>query len=116
MPQDTSLSTSAENMAKVVYVLYLVSLLVGVTALVAVVIAYINRNEGEAWLQSHYRFQIRTFWIGTLYVFLGSLLSLAIVGWFILLFALIWLVVRCVKGLQSLDARQAHPDPQGWLF
>jgi len=38
------------------------------------------------------------------------------VGWLILFFCLIWLVVRCIKGLKALDAREPYPDPLGWLF
>ncbi|MAK45322.1 MULTISPECIES: membrane protein [Spongiibacter] len=116
MTQAAMPSSSAENMAKVVYVLYLVSLVFGITAIVAVVIAYINRDDCAPWLRSHYQFQIRTFWIGALYVTLGTVLSLVLVGWLILFFCLIWLVVRCIKGLKALDAREPYPDPLGWLF
>ena len=116
MNQPSTQSASAENMAKVVYVLYLVSLVFGVTAIVAVVIAYINREDGEPWLQSHYQFQIRTFWIGALYVMIGSVLSLVLVGWLILFFCLIWLVVRCIKGLKALETREPYPNSLGWLF
>lgn len=47
-----------------VYILYLVGFLAGITALVGLVLAYVNRSDASAWLQSHYTFQIRTFWIG----------------------------------------------------
>ena len=56
MTQAAMPSSSAENMAKVVYVLYLVSLVFGITAIVAVVIAYINRDDCAPWLRSHYQF------------------------------------------------------------
>ncbi|HEY6104626.1 MAG TPA: hypothetical protein VIV59_01495, partial [Anaeromyxobacteraceae bacterium] len=55
-----------ENVAKVVYVLYLVSLVTGVTALVGVVMAYVYQGDAPDWLKTHYRFQIRTFWLGLL--------------------------------------------------
>ncbi|NHN37781.1 hypothetical protein G8764_10780 [Pseudomaricurvus alcaniphilus] len=109
-------SQSSETMAKIVYVLYLASVVIGVSGIIAVVIAYIHKDEAPPWLQSHYHFQIRTFWIGALYLFFGIILSLAVVGWLLLLFWVVWIVVRCVKGMKCLDAKQAHPDVKGWLF
>jgi uncharacterized membrane protein len=102
--------------AKLVYILYLVSILIGITAVVGLVVAYINRDDAPHWLQSHYRFQIRTFWIGALYLFFGVLLSKVVIGVFIILFWLLWLIVRCAKGMKYLDRQQAHPAPQSWLF
>ena len=78
--------------------------------------AYVNRNDAPDWLKSHYQFQIRTFWIGALYLFIGVLLSQFIIGLLILLFWLLWLIVRCARGIKYLDRREAHPDPTGWMF
>lgn len=102
--------------AKVVYILYLVSIIIGITAIVGLIMAYVNKDEGPDWLRTHYRFQIRTFWIGALYLFIGVLLSQVIIGVFILLFLLVWLVVRCAKGLKYLEREQAYPEPAGWMF
>lgn len=102
--------------AKLVYILYLASVVFGITAIVGVVMAYINKSEAPQWLQSHYRFQIRTFWIGLLYGFVGMLLMIVLIGWLILLFTLVWWIIRCVKGLQALDKKAAHANPTGWMF
>lgn len=102
--------------AKLVYILYLVAILIGVTGLVGVIMAYIYRGDAPDWLKSHYQFQVRTFWIGFLYMILGSLLSVVVVGYFILLFWLIWLIVRCIKGLKQLDKNEAMPNPTSWMF
>lgn len=107
---------NTEGMAKIVYVLYLASILVGVTSIIGVVIAYINNSEASEWLKSHYQFQIRTFWIGLLYSFIGAITSIIIIGWFILLFTLVWFIIRCIKGIQTLDKKEAHPDPTSWMF
>ena len=101
---------------KLVYILYLAGLLFGVTGIVGVVMAYINKSDAPEWMQSHYQFQIRTFWIGALFIFLGALLSIVIIGYFILLFWMVWLIVRCLKGMKSLDKGEAHPNPTGWMF
>lgn len=107
---------TTEGTAKIVYILYLAGIVFGVTGIVGVVMAYINRGDAPEWLESHYQFQIRTFWIGALYMVVGSLLSVVIIGWFILLFWVVWLIVRCVKGMKALDEREAHPNPTGWMF
>lgn len=104
------------GMANAVYILYLVSLAFGITSLVGVIMAYVSRGDAPEWLASHYRFQIRTFWIGMLYGIIGLILAYVVIGWLVLLFTLVWFVVRCVKGLKYLNNGQAHPNPAGWMF
>lgn len=105
-----------ENVATIVYVLYLASLLTGITALVGVVVAYVYRDDAPDWLQTHYRFQIRTFWLGLLFGLVALVLSMVMVGFLVFAFVAVWLVVRCVKGLKFVSRRQAYPDPLGWWF
>ena len=107
---------STEGSAKIVYILYLVGIIFGITGIVGVVMAYINRSDAPEWLRSHYQFQIRTFWIGALYMLIGVILAFVIIGYLVLLFWVIWLIVRCVKGMKSLDQKEAHPNPTGWMF
>jgi uncharacterized membrane protein len=119
-PTDPNLSpassTAAASNAQIIYILYLVSLVVGVTSIVGVIMAYVYRGEAPEWLRSHYRFQIRTFWIGLLYVVLGMLLSVVLIGFLLLLFWLIWLILRCVKGMQQLERREPITDIETWLW
>jgi uncharacterized membrane protein len=110
---EKSVSTSA---AKIIYFLYLASILIGITAIAGLIMAYVNRHDAPDWLKSHYQFQIRTFWIGALYLFIGVLLSQFIIGLLVLLFWLLWLIVRCARGIKYLDRREACPDPTGWMF
>ena len=56
-----------------VYILYLVGFLTGITVLVGVVIAYLERNVADRVFQSHFQFQITTFWVGLPYFFVGFL-------------------------------------------
>ena len=100
----------------VVYYLYLASILVGVTAIVGVIMAYMNRGPGADWLDSHYTYQIRTFWIGLLYGAIGFVLMFVVIGFVVLLGVLIWWIVRCIKGLQLAGARQPVPDPATWTW
>ena len=103
--------------AKLNYILYLVSLAFGITAIIAVIIAYINKDDQmPEWLKSHYNFQINTFWKGMIMLIVGVLTAIIIVGIPILIFWTVWVIIRCIKGMKLLDAQQAHPNPEGWWF
>lgn len=107
--------TEADN-ANIVYILYLVSLLVGVTSIVGVIMAYVNRAEAPEWVQTHYRFQIRTFWIGLLYGLIGVATFIIVIGIFWLMFVAIWYIVRCVKGMQAISRGLPYERPASWMW
>ncbi|WP_432696174.1 DUF4870 family protein [Marinobacterium sp. YM272] len=113
---EQAVSTKAAGNVRLVYILYLVGLVVGVTALVGLVMAYINKGDSDSVAASHYRFQIRTFWIGLLMMVIGVITTPIILGWFVFLFWTIWLIIRCVKGLNYLEKGLAHPEPATWMF
>lgn len=101
--------------AFLIYILYLVGIAIPVLPVVGVVLAYLFRGNASGWLDSHYTYIVRTFWIGLLYSLLSILLMVILIGWIVSLAVVIWLVVRCVKGMQLLSKREAVPDPQTWL-
>jgi uncharacterized membrane protein len=109
-------NTATAGAAKIIYILYLISIIIGITAIVGLIMAYVNRDDAPQWLKSHYQFQIRTFWIGALYLLLGVMFSQFFFGLFIILFWVFWLIVRCAKGIKYLDRSEAYPDTKGWLF
>lgn len=100
----------------IVYVLYLASLIAGVTAIVGVIMAYVNASVDDERLRSHYRFQIRTFWIGLLYTVISIITMPILIGWLVLIWAVVWFIIRCIKGMVALNEGRAHPDPASWLF
>ena len=102
--------------ANLIYVLYLLSLIFGVTSLVGLIMAYINKGDAPEWVQSHYRFQIRTFWIGLLLGVIGFFTAAFVVGILILAFLFIWWIARCVTGMRYFSEGRAHPDPASWMF
>jgi len=102
--------------AKVIYVLYLASLVLGVTSLIGLIMAYVNVGDAPEPLRNHYRFQIRTFWIGLLYSALALLLTMVAVGAVIFVFVAVWLIVRCVKGLKFLARREPYPNVETWFW
>lgn len=104
------------SMAKIIYVLYLLALLTGVTALVGVVMAYVYKDQAPPWLRTHYELQIRTFWMALLYGLISGLLSLVLIGILLFFVLAVWWIVRCVKGLMHLDRRAPYPNHLGWFF
>ena len=70
---------SARQVAFAIYILYLANIFLALTGLVGVVLAYVYRGDGSGWLDSHYRFQIRTFWIGLLYTAICIVLMFVVV-------------------------------------
>lgn len=101
---------------KLIYILFLANILIPLLGLIGVVMAYINKADAPAFLQTHYQFQIRTFWIGILYFFIGAILTMVLIGYLVILFTVVWIIIRCVKGMKYLDAGQAHPNPRSWMF
>jgi uncharacterized membrane protein len=116
MNEVTTERTGNPDMAKIIYILYLIGLLTGVTIIIGVVMAYIYRDGAPDWLRTHYDSQIRIFWIGILYSCIAGLLIFILVGFLLYLVIAIWWIIRCVKGLKHLDQKGAYPDYQGWAF
>ena len=102
--------------ANLIYILYLLSFAAGITGLIGLVIAYLNRKDAPEWVQSHYSLQIRTFWIGLFVGAVGVISTTIVVGWFILLLLAIWWIVRCVKGMGYIGQTMAYPHADTLLF
>lgn len=100
----------------IIYLLYLLNFIIPFGALIGLIMAYVNQGDEDNFLQSHYQFQIRTFWIGLLYLMIGILLTAIFIGWLVILFYILWLIIRCAKGLKYLGKKQPLPDPTSWMF
>ena len=102
--------------ALTIYVLYLLGFLSGITVIIGVVMAYTARGDGEEWLDSHYQAQIRSFWVGLLWIVVGLATAIILIGIPILLLGAVWWIVRNVKGLRALDRREPIEDPESWSW
>ena len=109
-------SSNKAGTTKIIYLLYLVGIVIPILTLIGLIMAYINKEDSEEWLQSHYQYQIRTFWIGILFSLISGLLTFILIGYFLLLVTALWFIIRCVKGLKYLDNRQAHPNAVTWMI
>ena len=104
------------NHPTIISLLYLSSMVLGVTAIVGIVLAYVWRGEAHPdWETSHYQYLIRTFWLALVGSVVSVMLMIVLIG-FPLLFA-IWVlvVIRCVLSLINAQKRQPMPNPETLL-
>ncbi|MBU0593996.1 MAG: hypothetical protein KKH74_09720 [Gammaproteobacteria bacterium] len=103
---------SAKTITTVVYALQALSFFVGITAIVAIIINYVKIDDiRDTWLESHFRWQIRTFWFGLLWGMIGAITFVLIIGWFILAADAVWIIYRIVKGwLRLNDGKEILPQ------
>lgn len=82
-----------------------------VPSIVAVIINYVKRGDSRGtWAESHYRWQIRTFWFALLWAIIGWVLIFtligAVIGIPVLIALTIWLVYRIVAGWLRLQDKR----------
>lgn len=112
----SNLVMDTENSISICYFLYLASFVFGITSIVGLIIAYVKKPDAdEYWMQSHYTYLIRTFWITLLYSFIGLLLIFVLVGIPVLIASMILFLVRTIVGLNLFFKKQEIPNPQSWL-
>lgn len=90
--------------AHVSYILIAVSIFTAFPLLVAVMIAYVNRSgTHDPLLYAHYTFQIKTFWINLVLTIIGLVLTLILIGYFVLFLNQLYLLYRLVVGWYRLS-------------
>jgi uncharacterized membrane protein len=109
-PEDTLRSN--KTLTWVIYGLYAASFLVGITSIVAIILNYVKRGDvAGTYLESHFTWQIRTFWISLLVGIIGVVLMLVLIGWIVLLADMVWVVYRLVMG--GLKLSENKPIVEG---
>ncbi|MFT4172197.1 MAG: hypothetical protein QM639_06530 [Rhodocyclaceae bacterium] len=117
---------SLVRLTHVIYGLHALSVLIGLTSaativgsfvfglpsIFAVVLNYIKRGDVRGtWLDSHFSWQIRTFWFALLWCVVMGILMLTIIGipfaFFGILVIGIWVIYRIARGWLALNDRKA---------
>ena len=78
------------GLALIVYILYLIGFLTGVSAVVGLIVAWMQIERADPVSRTHFRFQIRTFWIGLLFIAAGVVTLQIAVGALILVWWVVW--------------------------
>ena len=109
---------SVLTVANIVYALHAFAIVVGIAgsatvigsfigsvpSIVAVNLNYVKPGAARGtWVESHYRWQIRTFWWWLAWALVGLALLVVVVGLVIWLVDAIWLIYRIVKGWVRLS-------------
>jgi uncharacterized membrane protein len=126
-PDRSSVPDSLITWANVIYLLHAFSLLTGILgaatvigaflvgwpSIIAVILNYLKRSDVRGtWLESHFRWQIRTFWFGLLWVSLcilfvvGTLGIGILIAWLPLAFITVWFIYRILRGWLALNDRR----------
>ena len=92
----------------------LTAFLSGWPSIIAVILNYVKRSEVRAtWLDSHFSWQIRTFWFALLWLAIGAVLFITVIGIpfaIVLWFATgIWVLYRIIRGWLALSSRKELP-------
>jgi uncharacterized membrane protein len=105
--------------AAAAYLLYLAGFLL-VPAVAGVLVAYNARRTAPAWLESHYLFLIRTFWIGLAGMAVAAALlfsgKLTLAGLVLGLLLIVWLEMRSAMGFIKVVKLRALSRPRSWLL
>jgi uncharacterized membrane protein len=125
VPVGPSASSSLVNWTTAIYALHAFSLVMGIVttatvigtfltgwpSIIAVILNYVKRNDVRGtWLDSHFSWQIRTFWFGLLWVVLCALFVVMTLGigllivWLPLIVVTVWFIYRIVRGWLRLAA------------
>jgi len=106
--------------------LFFMVMTVGLTGVMALIVANFAELKAPEWVKSHYRFQVRTFWIAIvpiivmtfLYVYIqrhsaGGMASAVALGLMVL--CLLYTVGRVITGFNHLFHKRPHPAPDTLL-
>lgn len=115
-PPPASTSGFDFNHPTIISLLYISSAVLGITAIVGVVLAYVWKGEAHAeWETSHYEYLIRTFWIGLIGAVVSIMLMIVLIGFLLMVAVGVLVVVRCVLSLINAQKQQPMPNPGTWL-
>ena len=90
---------ATRQLVALVYALQAVAFFAGITLIAGVIVNYVKRDEvAGSWFESHFTWQIRTFWWCLAWSVLGAALAVVLVGIPILVANAIWLLYRIIKG------------------
>jgi uncharacterized membrane protein len=86
----------------------------GWPSILAVLLNYIKRDATRGtYLESHFRWQIRSFWFALLWLGIGALLVITVIGiplaWILVTVVGLWVLYRMTRGVFRLMDQQAMP-------
>lgn len=109
---DPAAQRSLRHLTWAIYALYAASALVGITAIAAIVLNYVKRPAVAGTVyETHFNWQMRTFWIGLAGMVLAVLTMPILIGWLVAGATIVWTVYRLVVG--ALRLMEEQPVAEG---
>ena len=103
----SALTQEQTKMLTIMYALFGAGIIVPFTMIAGVIVAYIQRRKyTDPVAQAHIRWIIRTFWFSVLWFVIGAIFSIVVIGYFVLIAAVIWYLYRSIKGYIRLTEGQ----------
>ena len=95
--------------------LIVTAFLSGWPSIIAVILNYVKRSEVRGtWLDSHFSWQIRTFWFALLWLAVGGILFVTVIGipFAIVLWLItgVWVLYRIIRGWLALLSQRTLPS------
>lgn len=112
----TDTAAAKFDSVKLVYILYFIGFVVGITTLAGVIVAYMKRGEAAPDAATHFTWQIRTFWIGLLFSVIGAVTTFILIGFLIMLATVVWMLIRLIKGFMLAGEGKPIPNPTTWMW
>jgi len=83
----------------------------GIPSIVAVIINYAMQSDARGtFLESHFRWQIRTFWFAALWILIAMMMFISIIGipfaWALVIGVGLWIIYRIARGWVALANRE----------
>jgi uncharacterized membrane protein len=90
----------------------------GWPSIIAVIINYVTRGQVRgSWLDSHWRWQLRSFWFAALWLTVAGLLAVTLIGipaaLLVIVVTGLWVLYRVIRGWLALRDRRTMPLPPG---
>ncbi|MDX1455302.1 MAG: hypothetical protein R3217_07610 [Gammaproteobacteria bacterium] len=93
----------------ITYVLHLLGAVLGLPSIIALIINYVQLDSATAEVRSHHRWQIRSFWWALLWLAVGWLLTLVMIGFVVIFAVWVWYLYRHIRGLVDLADYKVMP-------
>jgi uncharacterized membrane protein len=114
-PENPTPNARLENLKQltlIIYILYGLSFFAGVTSLVGIIMNYLKRDEVVGTIyESHFTWQIRTFWWAILWFVIGLITMIVGIGFLVWFAAFVWWLYRMIKGVLNWVDGKPMPMP-----
>lgn len=94
----------------VLYILFLCGIVAPLLPIIGAIFAYINKDIADKTFASHYIFMFRTFCIAVVGLILSTITAIIFIGPVLYIALVVWFILRIALGFKYLLSNSAHPN------